>query len=90
MLEKALWYESYQLESQRSVDNFAHAYFSVNNIMSLVRLLCSSCIVIHGQVCNYPFTTRGISMGHIFINMDVYQVLHCVPFVMHCLRQQNN
>lgn len=37
---------------------------------SLVRVLSTG----KPEVCNYPFTTRGISMGHIFIQTDVYQV----------------
>lgn len=37
---------------------------------SLVRVLSTG----KPEVCNYPFTTRGISMGHIFLHTDVYQV----------------
>ncbi|KAI5062895.1 hypothetical protein GOP47_0021442 [Adiantum capillus-veneris] len=37
---------------------------------SLVRVLSTG----KPEVCNYPFTTRGISMGHIFVQTDVYQV----------------
>eukprot|EP00249_Psilotum_nudum_P009611 c22040_g1_i4 orf=407-1621(+) len=37
---------------------------------SLVRVLSTG----KPEVCNYPFTTRGISMGHIFIDHEQYQV----------------
>ncbi|KAJ7545018.1 hypothetical protein O6H91_09G103200 [Diphasiastrum complanatum] len=37
---------------------------------SLVRVLSSG----KPEVCNYPFTTRGISMGHIFVNSETFQV----------------
>lgn len=37
---------------------------------SLVRVLSTG----KPEVCNYPFTTRGISMGHILVYTDMYQV----------------
>ncbi|KAG0561947.1 hypothetical protein KC19_9G105200 [Ceratodon purpureus] len=37
---------------------------------SLVRILSSG----KPEVCNYPFTTRGISMGHFFVDSVRYQV----------------
>merc|ERR1712048_1006284 len=36
----------------------------------LVRVLSSG----QPDVCNYPFTTRGISMGHFFIGIDRFIV----------------
>ena len=37
---------------------------------SLVRVLSTG----KPEVCNYPFTTRGILMGHISFNYDRFQV----------------
>lgn len=37
---------------------------------SLVRILSTG----KPEVCNYPFTTRGILMGHIIINFERFQV----------------
>lgn len=37
---------------------------------SLVRILSTG----KPEVCNYPFTTRGILMGHIVLNYQHFQV----------------
>jgi hypothetical protein len=37
---------------------------------SLVRIISSG----KPEVCNYPFTTRGISMGHFFVENQRFQV----------------
>ncbi|MCO5601589.1 hypothetical protein L7F22_055712 [Adiantum nelumboides] len=49
---------------------------------SLVRVLSTG----KPEVCNYPFTTRGISMGHIFLHTDVYQITERINDVSFRLR----
>ncbi|OVA02495.1 GTP binding domain [Macleaya cordata] len=49
---------------------------------SLVRILSTG----KPEICNYPFTTRGILMGHINLNYQHFQVSH--SFMMPNVRMQ--
>eukprot|EP00250_Pteridium_aquilinum_P016849 c23323_g1_i1 orf=758-2104(-) len=53
---------------------------------SLVRVLSTG----KPEVCNYPFTTRGISMGHIFVHTDVYQVTDTPGLLRRPDEERNN
>lgn len=53
---------------------------------SLVRVLSTG----KPEVCNYPFTTRGISMGHIFVHTDVYQVTDTPGLLTRPDEERNN
>ncbi|KAH7289275.1 hypothetical protein KP509_31G067600 [Ceratopteris richardii] len=53
---------------------------------SLVRVLSTG----KPEVCNYPFTTRGISMGHIFVHTDVYQVTDTPGLLKRPDEERNN
>lgn len=53
---------------------------------SLVNLLSSG----RPEVCNYPFTTRSIKMGHFYVGKRLHQVtgeMAAVPCVQATVRQ---
>lgn len=52
---------------------------------SLVRVLSSG----KPEVCNYPFTTRGISMGHFFVDSRRHQVTD-TPGLLHRPEEERN
>ncbi|PIA65293.1 hypothetical protein AQUCO_00100637v1 [Aquilegia coerulea] len=47
---------------------------------SLVRILSTG----KPEVCNYPFTTRGILMGHITVNYQRFQVTDTPGLLRRC------
>ncbi|KAK9911650.1 hypothetical protein M0R45_035546 [Rubus argutus] len=47
---------------------------------SLVRILSTG----KPEVCNYPFTTRGILMGHIILNHQTFQVIDTPGLLKRC------
>lgn len=47
-------------------------------------LILQSLFVSFNQVCNYPFTTRGILMGHITINYKRFQVTDTPGLLKRC------
>ncbi|KAL4296605.1 hypothetical protein GQ457_12G008150 [Hibiscus cannabinus] len=53
---------------------------------SLVRLLSTG----KPEVCNYPFTTRGILMGHITIDYQHFQVTDTPGLLKRCDEDRNN
>ncbi|XWS33982.1 hypothetical protein CRYUN_Cryun21dG0000200 [Craigia yunnanensis] len=53
---------------------------------SLVRMLSTG----KPEVCNYPFTTRGILMGHITINFQHFQVTDTPGLLKRCDEDRNN
>ncbi|KAK8972738.1 hypothetical protein V6N11_012932 [Hibiscus sabdariffa] len=53
---------------------------------SLVRLLSTG----KPEVCNYPFTTRGILMGHITIDYQHFQVTDTPGLLKRCDEDMNN
>ncbi|XP_058104181.1 uncharacterized protein LOC131248128 isoform X2 [Magnolia sinica] len=53
---------------------------------SLVRILSTG----KPEVCNYPFTTRGILMGHIAINYERFQVTDTPGLLKRCDDDRNN
>ncbi|OMP02268.1 hypothetical protein COLO4_11253 [Corchorus olitorius] len=53
---------------------------------SLVRMLSTG----KPEVCNYPFTTRGILMGHIAINYQNFQVMDTPGLLKRCDEDRNN
>ncbi|XVF03493.1 hypothetical protein REPUB_Repub04eG0265800 [Reevesia pubescens] len=53
---------------------------------SLVRMLSTG----KPEVCNYPFTTRGILMGHITINYQHFQVTDTPGLLKRCDETRNN
>lgn len=53
---------------------------------SLVRILSSG----KPEVCNYPFTTRGISMGHFFVDSVRYQVTDTPGLLKRPDEERNN
>ncbi|OMO83055.1 hypothetical protein CCACVL1_11579 [Corchorus capsularis] len=53
---------------------------------SLVRMLSTG----KPEVCNYPFTTRGILMGHITINLQNFQVMDTPGLLKRCDEDRNN
>lgn len=53
---------------------------------SLVRVLSTG----KPEVCNYPFTTRGILMGHIALNFQHFQVTDTPGLLKRCDEDRNN
>ncbi|ONI22212.1 hypothetical protein PRUPE_2G114600 [Prunus persica] len=53
---------------------------------SLVRILSTG----KPEVCNYPFTTRGILMGHIISNHQTFQVTDTPGLLKRCDEDRNN
>ncbi|KAH7692824.1 nucleolar GTP-binding protein [Dioscorea alata] len=53
---------------------------------SLVRILSTG----KPEVCNYPFTTRGILMGHIVLNYERFQVTDTPGLLMRHDEDRNN
>ncbi|KAB1225044.1 Nucleolar GTP-binding protein 1 [Morella rubra] len=53
---------------------------------SLVRTLSTG----KPEVCNYPFTTRGILMGHIVLNYQTFQVTDTPGLLKRCDEDRNN
>ncbi|XVE86221.1 hypothetical protein DITRI_Ditri18aG0018100 [Diplodiscus trichospermus] len=53
---------------------------------TLVRVLSTG----KPEVCNYPFTTRGILMGHITINFQHFQVTDTPGLLKRCDEDRNN
>ncbi|KAF5186535.1 nucleolar GTP-binding protein [Thalictrum thalictroides] len=53
---------------------------------SLVRILSTG----KPEVCNYPFTTRGILMGHITVNYQRFQVTDTPGLLRRCDDDRNN
>ncbi|KAK8280660.1 hypothetical protein V6Z12_D09G190500 [Gossypium hirsutum] len=53
---------------------------------SLVRLLSTG----KPEVCNYPFTTRGILMGHITLDYQHFQVTDTPGLLKRCDEDRNN
>ncbi|XP_059454350.1 uncharacterized protein LOC132184648 [Corylus avellana] len=53
---------------------------------SLVRTLSTG----KPEVCNYPFTTRGILMGHIVLNYQTFQVTDTPGLLKRCDDDRNN
>ncbi|GMY22941.1 nucleolar GTP-binding protein 1 isoform X1 [Fagus crenata] len=53
---------------------------------SLVRILSTG----KPEVCNYPFTTRGILMGHIVFNYQNFQVTDTPGLLKRCDEDRNN
>ncbi|KAA8515791.1 hypothetical protein F0562_018598 [Nyssa sinensis] len=53
---------------------------------SLVRILSSG----KPEVCNYPFTTRGILMGHIALSYQNFQVTDTPGLLRRCDEDRNN
>ncbi|XVF75010.1 hypothetical protein PTKIN_Ptkin13bG0154900 [Pterospermum kingtungense] len=53
---------------------------------SLVRMLSTG----KPEVCNYPFTTRGILMGHITTNFQHFQVTDTPGLLKRCDEDRNN
>ncbi|KAL6130494.1 hypothetical protein ACLB2K_068873 [Fragaria x ananassa] len=53
---------------------------------SLVRILSTG----KPEVCNYPFTTRGILMGHIILNHETFQVTDTPGLLKRCDEDRNN
>ncbi|KAM3685633.1 hypothetical protein ACB098_11G136100 [Castanea mollissima] len=53
---------------------------------SLVRILSTG----KPEICNYPFTTRGILMGHIAFNYQNFQVTDTPGLLMRCDEDRNN
>ncbi|XP_065864910.1 nucleolar GTP-binding protein 1 isoform X2 [Euphorbia lathyris] len=53
---------------------------------SLVRILSTG----KPEVCNYPFTTRGILMGHIAFNFQHFQVTDTPGLLKRCDEDRNN
>ncbi|XP_021897965.1 nucleolar GTP-binding protein 1 [Carica papaya] len=53
---------------------------------SLVRILSTG----KPEVCNYPFTTRGILMGHITLNYQHFQVTDTPGLLKRCDDDRNN
>ncbi|KAF8379138.1 hypothetical protein HHK36_028567 [Tetracentron sinense] len=53
---------------------------------SLVRILSTG----KPEVCNYPFTTRGILMGHIALNYQHFQVTDTPGLLKRCDEDRNN
>lgn len=53
---------------------------------SLVRILSTG----KPEVCNYPFTTRGILMGHIVLNYENFQVTDTPGLLRRCDDDRNN
>lgn len=53
---------------------------------SLVRVLSTG----KPEICNYPFTTRGILMGHISINFQHFQVTDTPGLLTRCDEDRNN
>lgn len=47
---------------------------------SLVQILSSG----QPEVCNYPFTTRSVKMGHFYVDSQKHQVHVLVGFYVHC------
>ncbi|WCJ23078.1 P-loop containing nucleoside triphosphate hydrolases superfamily protein [Euphorbia peplus] len=53
---------------------------------SLVRILSTG----KPEICNYPFTTRGILMGHIAFNFQNFQVTDTPGLLKRCDEDRNN
>ncbi|AEE36446.1 P-loop containing nucleoside triphosphate hydrolases superfamily protein [Arabidopsis thaliana] len=53
---------------------------------SLVRILSTG----KPEICNYPFTTRGILMGHIVLNYQRFQVTDTPGLLRRCDEDRNN
>nr|XP_023875153.1 nucleolar GTP-binding protein 1 isoform X2 [Quercus suber] len=53
---------------------------------SLVRILSTG----KPEICNYPFTTRGILMGHIAFNYQNFQVTDTPGLLKRCDEDRNN
>lgn len=53
---------------------------------SLVRILSTG----KPEICNYPFTTRGILMGHITLNYERFQVTDTPGLLKRCDDDRNN
>ncbi|GAB2290213.1 hypothetical protein Dimus_038094 [Dionaea muscipula] len=53
---------------------------------SLVRVLSTG----RPEICNYPFTTRGILMGHITLNYQHFQVTDTPGLLKRCDEDRNN
>ncbi|XP_024192190.1 nucleolar GTP-binding protein 1 isoform X2 [Rosa chinensis] len=53
---------------------------------SLVRILSTG----KPEVCNYPFTTRGILMGHIILNHETFQMTDTPGLLKRCDEDRNN
>ncbi|KDP28914.1 hypothetical protein JCGZ_14685 [Jatropha curcas] len=53
---------------------------------SLVRILSTG----KPEVCNYPFTTRGILMGHISFDFKYFQVTDTPGLLKRCDEERNN
>ncbi|WZZ05599.1 hypothetical protein YC2023_091520 [Brassica napus] len=53
---------------------------------SLVRILSTG----KPEICNYPFTTRGILMGHVILNYQRFQVTDTPGLLRRCDEDRNN